>query len=955
MELPLEDDSFIAFVEESREHLETFERLVLELEKKDGPPDDGVLRTLFRAAHTIKGTAGFFAVTPVTELGHALENLLVPLRSHEITWTADVATLLLESSDALGRMLQDLSRVEEVEYAPLLERLLLMARTPDGTWPRDVPTPKSAPDERSAAELEPRREQPMAAPAHEDVAEAATAPASEALEPFAPASFEERPAPSEPHAPDADDAPHAHREAEGQSSVRVNLAQLNRLMMAAGELVLTRNALLKKAAARDLDEMIQLVQRVHTITSELQDGIMATRMQPVGVVFTKFRRIVRDLARQLGKQIELTIEGEEVELDKSMLEAIGGPLTHLVRNSADHGLEPPAERLASGKPIEGVLRLRAFHEAGQVVIEVIDDGRGIDPEKIAASALKKGLYTREQLDAMSLDERLRIIFVPGFSTAAAVTDVSGRGVGMDVVLTDLSRVGGTVDIRSHVGRGTTIVIRLPLTLAIIPSLLVGAGELRFAIPQVNLLELVRIAPAEIQKRVERLGAAHVLRLRDELLPLVRLSDVLELQPVFHDPSTGELRRDRRDAAHDRRSPELGAAQDTSHAERRQRAERRGPASAIHVAVLSSGPHRFGLVVDELLDTEEIVVKPLGVHLQKCREYAGVTILGDGTVALILDVQGLAQVAELGGTRRLSEVAEARRRQGGAGRDALTYLMVENGPGERFAMPLGLVQRIEKLRPDALQQRGGRLTATFGDTLLPLLAIEEVARVVPRAAETPSFAIILALGGREVGILVSQILDIVEGSAPLDAVAHVQPGILGSTVIDDHVVLLLDVHTIVDTLLPELKRARPLQLEGGEPPLVLVVEDSPFFRKQIVAALDSDGFRTVAAEDGALGLELLDRHADEVRLVVTDIEMPNVDGLEMTRRIRKDARFSQLPILACTSLSGEAAEARGREAGLTEYLVKLDRDQILDRSNHHLHRTRGADRKPPAAQPRGDAR
>ena len=1066
--IDLQDESLQLFLEEAREHLQTLERELLRLEGQTGAPDAGTVNAIFRAAHSIKGTASFFALGPVTDLAHAMESVLGRLRAGEIAGSVAVFSALLEGTSRLTEMVERIESVDSIAYDDLLARLapwvagahVVFATNFPAAQPDTVVTVSAGWDasagladrsERALGpddvevldlggrrafvvrmqqiaeaqraeyggrfvhyvELEPRAFSELrklaatVAQAHGtggdgqmvvqvacatvleagDLAELLELPSSQVRplldflitvdgpvvaatpSPAAPTAADQEPspwsvAPTVAAAPEARRSPppsalpskavahaavaEAARPADGGGSIRVAVAQLDRLMSLAGELVLTRNALLKKAAERDLDEMIELSQRVDAITSELQDGIMATRMQQVGGVFTKFRRIVRDLALTLHKKIDLEIEGEEVELDKTIIEAIGDPLAHLVRNSCDHGLEPPAERLAGGKSEGGVLAIRARHEAGQVVIEVSDDGRGIDARRIGRKAIEKGLRTAEQVEQMSDGELVRLVFEPGFSTAETVTDLSGRGVGMDVVVSSLARIGGTVDIRSEVGRGTTIVVRLPLTLAIIASILIGSAGERFAIPQVNLVELVRVPAAEVEKRVARVGTASVMRLRGDLLPLLRLSDVLGVERERLDEGSGGAVAEKRLGLGERRTAEASA----ENAERRSGRERRArPHAAINVAVVSSGAFRYGIIVDQLLDSEEIVVKPLGAHLRSCREYAGATILGDGAVALILDVAGLSAVANLGATQSLLERAVAKRGPAAGAHDAHTYFVFENGPGERFAIPLGTVSRVERIAEAKVVCVGGRRTVTFGDTMLPLVAIEDVAQVSARVPERHLYAVICKAWGREVGIVASHIVDVVEATAAIDPATHVQPGILGSTVVDDGVLLLLDVHGLVEAALPEYKkRAKSTPREAAS--VVLVVEDSPFFRKQIIACLHDAGYATLAAEDGAQGFALLGQHADHVALVVTDIEMPNMDGLEMTRRIRSDGRFAALPIIAVTSISGELAERRGREAGLTEYLIKLDREQLVERADHFLKSALPIAIEQPARAPKG---
>ena len=904
------DEVFIAFVEESREHLLTLEEDILGLESEGKAVDDDLVNKVFRVAHSIKGTAAFLALDKIKDLAHAMESLLGLFRDHVLTPNAQLTTLLLQGADHLKSIIDDFDSMDAVDTTATVAALRgIVAKAASG----DVPV---APPPAQSPESEPSNEN-AAAPQESDT------PAHEAASP-------------QPTQAAAHESGTAKNE---NASVRVSLTLLDKLMTLAGELVLTRNALLKKTSERDMDGVTGITQRVDGVTSELQEAIMATRMQSVGTVFTKFKRVVRDLAQKLGKQIDLVIEGDDVELDRSIIEAISDPLTHLVRNAVDHGLETPERRTAAGKKPTGRLLLAASHEAGQVVIEIADDGAGIDPQRIASKAVEKGIITRTQAEAMSAKDLIRLIFRPGFSTASQVTEVSGRGVGMDVVLTNLTKVGGTVDVNSRPGQETRIIVKLPLTLAIIPSILVAVNDERFAIPQINLVELVRIAPGDVAQRVERLGSAAVMRLREELLPLVRLADVLGMERGFVDPSTGARSSDRRQNLADRRSPDVSAPPPTDTAENRRRGSdrREAPQSALNVAVVAVGTHRYGLVVDQLLDSEEIVVKPIGGHLSDCHEYAGATILGDGSVALILDIAGLREVAGLSSTQTAIEDAEIKRRAlSRASRDAHTYLVVRNRAEEQFVVPLGMISRIERFLRPAMSEVGGRLAVAYGESMLALLPINALVPASPIPENTQRLnAVVFKAYGREAALLVSEILDIVEVSTAIDAATHLQPGVMGSVVLDGKISLILDVHGFVDKLLPEYKNARPPTLTGAR--RVLVVEDSPFFLKQMKSILTDAGCEVLTAEDGEKGLRVLEEQDGAIALVFTDVEMPRMDGLEMTRRIRADGRFAHLPILAVTSLSGDSAEKKGRDAGLTEYLVKLDRELIVDRCNQYLAR------------------
>jgi two-component system chemotaxis sensor kinase CheA len=726
-----------------------------------------------------------------------------------------------------------------------------------------------------------------------------------------------------------------------ESKLRVSVKLLDQLMTLAGELVLTRNQMSLAIASSDTAQTHQASQRLDQITSELQEVIVSTRMQPVGVVFTKFRRIVRDMAQQLGKDIALVIEGEEVELDKTIIEGLSDPLTHLVRNGIDHGIELPSDRTASGKPEQATLSLKAFHEAGQVIIEVADDGAGIDPEKVKNKALEKGLKERSVLDAMSDAELVKLIFLPGFSTAGEITDISGRGVGMDVVNTNLTEMGGVVDVKSAVGKGTTIRIKLPLTLAIIPSLIIGLGEKRYAIPQVNVQELVRIPAVEIPERIQSIGNSEIMRLRGELLPIVRLSDILRLEPVYRDKETGELKRDRRRILADRRG---SSPDDAGDGERRENGTRRSSfESAVNIVVVLAGSLRYGLVVDQLMDSEEIVVKPLDKHFKAQQIYAGATIQGDGGVAMILDVVELSRFVELDPSR-VESLELARRQQMQRDEqtgDKMSLLLVKTGGEDTFAIPLPLIARIEKIESRQIEVSGRRRSMIYRNGTLVLFTLNDVADVSPLEHGEELYAVVFAVSRREVGLLVSSIEDTVNVAVEFDRETFRQPGIFGSAIIHDRTTLLVDLHGVVEAVEPEWTRRGNNALEKTKGHTVLVVEDSKFFLGHLKSFLEEHGFTVITAEDGQEGLEQLQKHSAEIDLVMTDIEMPVMDGFEFTKHIRESETHRHLPVIAVTSLAGDMDKARGFDAGVNEYLIKLDKEEILNSLDRHLDGADGA--------------
>ena len=710
------------------------------------------------------------------------------------------------------------------------------------------------------------------------------------------------------------------------SSLRVNVKVLDQLMTLAGELVLSRNQLVQKVAGKNLGEIQASSQSISLIISELQEAVMSTRMQPVSVVFGKFHRIVRDMSGTLGKEIRLEIEGEDVELDKTVIESISDPLTHLVRNAVDHGVENhPEDREKVGKPRQAVVHLNAYHEAGKVVIEVSDDGRGIDTDRIREKALEQKLVEPAMLAQMSEKEVVNLIFLPGFSTAAKVTDISGRGVGMDVVKTNFTKLGGVIDIESRKGVGTTFRVKLPLTLAIIPSLLVSVQDEIYAIPQVNLVELVRIPAKDVRNRIERIGDALVMRLRGHLLPLVRLSEAMGIgEKFFQHPETGEMLPDKRDQIEDRRGPvDRETADERS---RRRGGDRRfRSASAVNIAVLSAGTFQYGLIVDRLHESEEIVVKPLGRHFSGISCYAGATILGDGRVALILDVVGVSRFLSLHDVGTSDKVQEDHASLVSRLRDTQSLLLFRVAQNEQFAIPVALVSRLEVIEAKTIEVVGGRRSVQYRGGSLPLVDLADVAQIQPLPQLDAYFVIVFSAGGREVGLVISQIVDIAEASEDFDEMTFKQPGIIGSAIIGGATTLLVDLWGVVRTSLPGWIPDKPQR--DGKPVRLLVVEDSPFYLKQISGFLEEAGYQVVTAVHGGDAMAKLQSESG-IDLVVTDIEMPVMDGLELTRSIRSSSAFRHLPVVAVTSLSGEDAMKRGREAGVDSYMVKLDREKIL---------------------------
>jgi len=734
--------------------------------------------------------------------------------------------------------------------------------------------------------------------------------------------------------------------AAGPETLRINVEALDTLMVHAGELVLSRNQLVDAISRKDNRAINTSAQHLSYVISELQEAVMQTRLQPVGNVFAKFHRVVRDMSISLKKNLQLVVEGKDVELDKTIVEGLSDPLTHMVRNAADHGIESQEERITKGKNPEGTITLKAYHGAGHVVIEVGDDGKGIDPEKIAAKALAMGVITSERLKGMTDYDKTALIFYPGLSTAEKITDTSGRGVGMDVVKTNLDRLGGKVSIRSELGKGTLFTIKLPLTLAIIPSLIISEEGERFAIPQVNVVELLRIPSAQIKERIQVVGDAEVVVLRGELIPMVRFANILGIANTYIDPVTGKREIDRRNRIADRRSArkslsgeEADENSDKKNEKLRTRSDRRYHAeSDLNIVIIASGLLQYGLVVGHLHNSEEIVVKPLGRHLKGLQEYAGATIMGDGDIALILDATGLAVKADINSV----SAATAKKKTNVKDEKELieasqSFLVYNNKENEICALPLAIVQRVESITRDQIESFGGRLTMQYRDTLLSLVQLSDVASVDPVPLDKELAVVVISVANHIVGLLGLMPVSVIESNVNIDTVTHRQKGISGSMIVDKDTILIVNIYEIIDILHPDWNITSNI-VSGEGKGFILIAEDSDFFRGQIERYIIEAGYEVHSAKDGLEAWQYLETQKEKISLVVTDIEMPNMNGLDLCRKIRSDNRYSTVPVIALTSLAGEEDQLRGLNAGVTEYQVKLDRDKLISGISEILKKT-----------------
>jgi two-component system chemotaxis sensor kinase CheA len=883
------DDLLTDFLTEANESIAELDLALLKLEQS--PEDQPTLSLIFRMVHTIKGTCGFLGLQRLEKVAHAAENVLGRLRDGALVATPPIVSLILSAMDRIKMMVGELGSTgvepagEDGDLIAELNKLADGKAAPAAAKPA-APPPQAAPAPPPEMPAPPLPAEEVAPP----VAEAAPPP------PPPPAPAPPPPAPPQAAAPKpaaaaaapAQAAPAAPAVDPAGQTIRVTVDVLEDLMTLVSELVLTRNQLLQLARTQDNAAFSVPLQRLSHITSDLQEGVMKTRMQPIGNAWNKLPRLVRDLSHELGKKIDLVMLGAETELDRQVLELIKDPLTHMVRNSGDHGLETTADRRAAGKPETGRITLNAYHEGGHIIIEIADDGRGLAVDKIRAKALANGLATEAELAAMTDSQIQRFIFRAGLSTAAAITAVSGRGVGMDVVKTNIEKIGGTIDLKSVVGQGTTFTIKIPLTLAIVSALIVQAGGERFAIPQISVVELVHTnaqgdgaAPAEgagTENAIERINDTPVLRLRDRLLPLINLNQLLGLPD-----GVGE----------------------------------HGEALGGYIVVAQVGANLLGIIVDRVFDTEEIVVKPVAPILRHITMFSGNTILGDGSVIMILDPNGIARATGIGGGEtKAVPVATHDATQSG---DRTAMLIFKAGVGAQRAVPLNLVARLEDIPRDKIETSGGCAVTQYRGKLMPLVPFATVDE------STPSQAVLVFTDGqRSMGLMVDEIVDVVQDRMNIELTVA-QPGLLGTAVIAGIATDVIDTTYWLTQAWQDWFIGQPSARRATRS--VLIVDDSAFFRQLLVPTLAAAGYQVTAVDGPVAALRLRDS-GQMFDAIISDIEMPDIGGLGLAREVRRGGPWAELPMIALSSRASPADAEEGRAAGFTDYCAKFDRDALL---------------------------
>jgi two-component system chemotaxis sensor kinase CheA len=910
----------------------------VELVKFEQEPNNAdILNSIFRLVHTIKGTCGFIGLTRLAALAHAAETLMGKFRDGRPV-TADAVSLVLTTMDRIKWILSSIEENNgqepegvDADLIGLLEALAATELPPPEPEPvPEPPAPKVEaapqalerellPGEISLDELErlfretkvelPARgkDKPAApnvvaseapAAAGSSASAAASVPAAATAAVPAPVSSSgavavadaarppvaQRPAGLVPTGVPAN-AEEGHASALSAQTIRVSVGVLEQLMTMVSELVLTRNQLMEIARREGDSEYKVSLQRLSNVTGELQDAVMRARMQPIGNAWQKLPRIVRDLGQELGKQIELDQIGADTELDRQVLDQIKDPLTHMVRNSADHGLETPEERRAAGKPEKGIIRLSAYHEGGHVIVEIADDGRGLNVARIKSKIVERKLATEAEVAKMTDVQAFRYIFQAGFSTADKVTSVSGRGVGMDVVRTNIEAIGGTIEVHSKLGQGSAFVIKIPLTLAIVPALIVRAAEERFALPQSAVVELVRVQPGT-DHAVTWFNDVPVLCLRDKLLPIVALGTLLGLSPE------GDARRK------DQWTDAL-------------------------IVVLRVGAETFGVVVDAVSHTEEIVVKPMSTALRQVPMVSGCTILGDGRVIMIVDPSGLAQgAAARGAEAGEMDLSAADKSHHAVAEDRTSLLLFRAGATEPKAVPLGLVTRIEELDVSGIERVKGYPVIQYRGSLIPVLyANEEVSRV--KDGTQPM--LVFSADGRVMGLLVDEIVDIVETVLDMQLSPSGMPEVLGAAVVAGQATEILDVGFYINVAFGE-RFEQLVRVEAR--PKLLLVDDSAFHRDLLAPVLKGNGYDVTTCSSAR---EALDRLGDDARFdaIVSDLELPDMDGFALAAAVRDNPRNRDLPIIPVSAARDRETIERGRAAGFTDYVARYDRAGLIE--------------------------
>lgn len=822
------------FFAETSEGLDRISTALIKMEADMG--DKNLLDSLYRDIHSIKGAVQLFGLEEASLLSHAMENSLEGVRGKakfEMD-KAHVSTLLL-CVDLMNQCVLNPRNEETLKEVTFMSNLLAPFTQPAPIKMKD--TIAASPEAKPEVKTESKTQQPSSM----SVAAAASSADGE----------------------------------KADTTIRVQVSLLDRLMTLMGEMVLVRNQVLQYSNKTDDLEFLNLSQKLDVVTSELQEETMKTRMQPIGNVLSKFQRVVRDLSGSLNKKINLNLVGVETELDKTLIEAVKDPLTHIVRNACDHGIETPEARSASGKPETGTITIKAYHEGGQVIVDISDDGKGLSREKLLKKALEKGIIDQARADKMSDREVQALIFAPGFSTAEKVTNVSGRGVGMDVVKSNIEKIGGLVDISSNEGFGTKITLKIPLTLAIVPAMIIRSDEDRFAIPQVKLVELVRVE----RQSVEYVQGRPVYRLRGNILPLIDLKEV------------------------------LGTTKEESSFE------------AINIVVLNSENQLFGMIVDEILDTADIVVKPLARFLKNISIYSGATVLGDGSVAFIMDVMGIAQ-KHLGKSSIDAEASGMSDKYSEFGNNELElreFVLVSLASQTKHAIPLSVVSRMEEIKTSSIELSGYQRVIRYRGGILRIINLNEaLGYPASRNEKDITQVIVVKTDDQLFGLEVDQIIDVLSTRDFLDESLATHEAITGNLVTQNEIIVVVDAEKVYELSQPKKVRSQSVSTMNNK---ILLVEDTESIRVKIAQGLVDSGYEVEVAVDGIDGLRKIAENKAAFDLIISDIEMPKMNGYEFAKKVRTIGQLKSIPLIAFTTKNSPEDLREAKSAGFTTFLEK----------------------------------
>lgn len=946
------DELVAEFLTETNESLEELDVDMVNLEQN--PNDADLLGKIFRLVHTIKGTCGFLALPRLEKVAHHAENVLGRFRDGDLEVTPEYVTLIFESIDQIKYIVGEIeanNKEPDGDDAALIEKLDIVfeGRDKDGGAAPAKATeaatdgdasggyPGEATGNVSKAELDALEAAFMNTPGPEDMATAAEPEAAPEVETESASAIEAAPKPEEVKPATAEGAAKKAPSLASQS-LRVSVDVLENLMTMVSELVLTRNQLMQLQRANGESDLSGALQSLNLVVSDLQEGVMKTRMQPIGNAWAKLPRIIRDLSMELDKKINLDMRGQDTELDRQVLELIKDPLTHMVRNSGDHGIEDPATRIAAGKPEVGTIILNAFHEGGHILIEIQDDGKGLPMDLIKNKIINNGLATAEELAEMPDQQIQQFIFKAGFSTAEKVTSVSGRGVGMDVVRTNIEKIGGSIELKSIEGKGSTFTIKIPLTLAIVSALIVASAGERFAIPQLCVRELLMASHNGVSK-IEMIKGTPVFRLRNNLLPLVSLDDLLKLKraptPADIVSQAQETPQDT-DIEHGLDSNDIVAEAETpTHV-----VEDNDTSINQYIIVTQVGNFDFGIIVDRVFDTEEIVVKPVAKILRDIEMFSGNTILGDGSVIMILDPNGIARQA---GELETSAPQEAAADQllHSDSQKKTSLLLFKAGDATPKAVPLALVARLENVDFSNVEHSAGQMLVQYRGQLMPLLTFNHSVQV-PETGEKP--VLVFTDRDQSMGLIVDEIVDIKEEYIDVQ-LSGSDLGLFGSAIIDNKATDVVDVAHFLSSINKDWFKnhgddayskagdddgvgdKRLAHQNGTLKQRVLLVDDSPFFRNMLTPVLSIAGYDVTTLESPIEALKMCENGA-YFDIIVSDIEMPEMDGFEFAEKVRDNTSWQTTPMVALSSHATPKDIDRGMKVGFDKYVAKFDRDTLL---------------------------